>query len=296
MLTKAILPLLSLLPSSTFANPTYINGSSIGEAETLWPSQWIHTSQNATLRVLVQGNPSGPAITIFPSLKRDSGLDFDNLTLSLASSGWLVLRPQPRGILGSIGPMTNITQEDLTKDYIDVINALASNGKSFLLGHAAGAGTAQQIALAYPNQTLGVIFAAKASANAPANVTATALIASNLTSSDSERLAALERGFFAPGNNAGVWLDGFWENMPAATKSNSTGSSKIVEDVKILEIIAKEDPFRPTSSYSEMVDVAFPGQVYQVFVEGASHALFPEQPEKVAEAVLGWLEKQVGRK
>ncbi len=46
-----------------------------------------------------------PSIVVLPSLGRDSYGDYDQVAASLASSGFRVLRPQPRGIGKSTGPM-----------------------------------------------------------------------------------------------------------------------------------------------------------------------------------------------
>src|ERR1700712_4049878 len=54
------------------------------------------------IEVLSQG--SGPVIVMLPSLGR-SGEDYDAVATMLASEGFRVLRPQPRGIGRSKGPM-----------------------------------------------------------------------------------------------------------------------------------------------------------------------------------------------
>jgi len=48
----------------------------------------------------------GPAFVILPSYGRGISADFDAITARVVEAGWTVLRPQPRGIAGSKGPMT----------------------------------------------------------------------------------------------------------------------------------------------------------------------------------------------
>lgn len=289
MVSKSLLA--ALLASSIPSTFAEVNGSDVGLADTRWPSQWIKTNQGATIRVLVQGH--GPTITILPSLSRDSGVDFDNVTLALVDAGYLVLRPQPRGALGSTGAMTNVTQSDLSNDIIDVIDTLGG-GCSIFLGHASGSRSAQRIAAMYPDKIPGIVLAARSSDNIPESIGSLASIAANTSLPDSERLQALETGFFAPGHNASIWLEeGYWPS-PQTAMGASSESADLANSTQLLEIIAKEDPFRPASSYNETIATYGAQRVQQAFIDDASHALFPEQPEAVAEAVLAWLEQFKG--
>ena len=56
----------------------------------------------------------GPAVVIIPSYGRDGGADFDPLTAVLVYASYRVLRPQPRGIARSAGPMIDQHQLTLT--------------------------------------------------------------------------------------------------------------------------------------------------------------------------------------
>jgi len=57
-------------------------------------------------------NGSGPAVVIIPSYGRDGGDDFEPLTAALVGAGYSVLRPQPRGVGRSAGPMTGVDFDD----------------------------------------------------------------------------------------------------------------------------------------------------------------------------------------
>src|SRR5688572_13555488 len=113
-----------------------------------WPSQYVLSGPVST-RVLVQG--SGPAVVVIPSYGRDGGEDFNGLSSALVRSGYLVLRPQPRGTLGSTGPMSSVTLDDLASDVADVIDTLAG-GRAIVLGHAFGTFVTKRIALNYPDK------------------------------------------------------------------------------------------------------------------------------------------------
>ena len=68
---------------------------------------------NVELELLTQG--SGHTIVLLPSLGRGAS-DFDPIAERLATHGFRVLRPQPRGIGLSRGPMTGIDLADLAGD------------------------------------------------------------------------------------------------------------------------------------------------------------------------------------
>src|SRR3954464_14859650 len=86
------------------------------------------------IEVVVEGQ--GPAVVLLPSLARDSD-DYDEVAEGLAAAGFSVLRPKPRGIGRSKGPMTNISLHDSARDIAEVVKALGG-GKAVVVGHAYG--------------------------------------------------------------------------------------------------------------------------------------------------------------
>src|SRR6476619_4814424 len=71
------------------------------------------TYGDVTIDLIVEGR--GPLIVLLPSRGRDSE-DYDEVAEGLAKEGFRVLRPQPRGIGASKGPMTGITLHDFARD------------------------------------------------------------------------------------------------------------------------------------------------------------------------------------
>ena len=67
----------------------------------------------------------GPAVVLLPSLARNSD-DYDQVAEGLAAAGLHVLRPKPRGIGRSAGPMTNITLHDFARDIAEVVEKWAT--------------------------------------------------------------------------------------------------------------------------------------------------------------------------
>jgi pimeloyl-ACP methyl ester carboxylesterase len=261
-----------------------------------WPSQFVQTSQ-ASIRVLVQG--AGPAVVLLPSYGRDGGEDYNGFSTALVSAGYKILRPQPRGILGSTGPMTNVTIDDLVADVVSVIDTLAG-GRAIVIGHAFGTFLTRLIALNYPSKVPAIILAAPGSQNIPANISSLPLIAGNLSLPVSQRLAALQEGFFAPGHDAHLWLSGWYP----ATLAMEQGAYQPVAGLptpaagapstQVLEIIATYDPFLPPDQWNATTDM-YPDRVVSVVIPDASHALFPENLPAILSGVLPFLAEQSTR-
>src|SRR5437660_285133 len=90
--------------------------------------------RDVQIEVIVEGQ--GPAVVLLPSLARDSD-DYDSVAAGLSAAGLRVLRPKPRGIGASIGPMTNITLHDFAHDIAEVIKQ-HGDARAVVVGHAYG--------------------------------------------------------------------------------------------------------------------------------------------------------------
>ncbi|KAF7553698.1 hypothetical protein G7Z17_g3429 [Cylindrodendrum hubeiense] len=280
-----------------------VNAAPVGSVTTIvtaddleWPSQWVQTAES-TLRVLVQG--SGPSVLIYPSYGRDSGEDFNGISTILVDAGYKVLRPQPRGIMGSVGPMTNVTLDDLAADVAQVIDTLAG-GRAIVFGHAFGTFVTKRTALNYPDKVPAIITASPGAPKIPADIAPLPLVCGNLTLPASVRLAALEKGFFTAEHNARIWLDGWYpetlalEHAAIEAAGDMTTFWAGANSTQVLEIIPAEDPFQPEAQWNYTID-NFPERATIAVVPNASHALFPENLADVVNVVLPWLKMQSTR-
>ena len=232
----------------------------------------------------------GPAIVILPSYGRGSAGDFDDITDRLVGAGWKVLRPQPRGIKGSQGPMSGVTFHDLAGDVARCIRAL-SDGPAVLLGHAFGQALSRLVTTDHPQLVKAVILAAAEASHVPEEIAKTPFIAGDTSSPESDRLAALRTAFFAPNHDARIWLDGWY---PETLKMQHSAAATVPSSeywacgsVPLLELIGEYDPFIPKEYWQEMRG-QFGERVTATVIKDASHALFPEQPDAVADAVTAW--------
>src|SRR6266568_4688396 len=159
----------------------------------------------ATIEVLAQGR--GPRVVLLPSLGRGAS-DFDPIAARLARSGYRVLRPQPRGIGESRGPMTGIDLHDYAADVAAVI-AHDVGGAAFVVGHAFGNRVARMLATDRPDlvRAVSLVAANVGHAPSPPKVRAAIRASADPALPDAQRLAALQFAFFAPGNDARAWLD-----------------------------------------------------------------------------------------
>jgi pimeloyl-ACP methyl ester carboxylesterase len=233
----------------------------------------------------------GRDIVVLPSYGRDGGEDFDRLAASLAAAGHRVLRPQPRGIAGSTGPMQDVTMEDLADDVAAVIAQLG-RAPAVVLGHAFGNFVARVLATNHPDKVAAAILAAASGRTVDLWVNEAPFRAGDLTLPDSERLAALELAFFAPGHDASIWLSGWYP----ATLTMQHGAVKRLNpalywgagNAPILEIIAEHDPFHAPGEWGDL-RAELGDRVTTTVIKAAGHALFPEQPNAVAEVIISYL-------
>ena len=173
---------------------------------------------DARLEVLAQGK--GHPIVLLPSLGRGAG-DFDGIAERLASAGYRVLRPQPRGIGRSTGSWQGLKLEDLADDIAAVIEH-EGQGPAFVVGHAFGNRVARMLATARPELVRAVsLVAANVGHNpSPPNVRAAIRLSADTSAPDAERIKAMQFVFFAPGSDARVWLTGWHPEVLAAQRSS----------------------------------------------------------------------------
>ena len=262
----------------------------------------ILSRDNIDIEVLSQG--SGPAIVLLPSLGR-SGEDYDAVAAMLASDGFRVLRPQPRGIGRSKGPMDGLTMHDLAADVARVIEN-ENKGSVVVVGHAFGNFVARQLAADRPDLVRGVVIAAGSAGKVPPGSTEKPIGAeiraaidgpSNAELPESKRLECLRIAFFAPGNDASVWLGG-WNSQVHHMESHAREHTPVDDyfaagTAPVLDLQAEQDPVAPRR-FAGVLKSLLGDRVTIVVIPNASHALFPEQPNAVAQAIATFARRVYG--
>jgi pimeloyl-ACP methyl ester carboxylesterase len=222
----------------------------------------------------------------------------------LAHAGYRVLRPEPRGNGRSKGPLENKTLHDWAHDIAAVIRYV-NNGPAWVVGHAHGNWIARTTAADYPQLVKGLILLAGSAGKVPKGVDAPPIpqhiraaieACAKPDISDEERLACLQRAFFAPGNDARAWLTG-WNHELMAIQTATQRRTPIDEFfaggvAPILNIQAKNDVIAPPA-YAHVLNEYLGDRVTTVSIENAGHALLPEQIDAVVKEILKYLNNAV---
>ncbi len=252
--------------------------------------RWTHVPAGAAgIAVLREG--AGPLVVMLPSRGRGSE-DYDEVAAAIASAGYRVLRPQPRGLCGSTGPLDGLTLHDFAADIAAVI-AAEQAGRAVIVGHAFGNFVARATATDHPDLVRAVVLAAAGAKDFPRELSVLVTRASDMAVPEAERLACLRTVFFAPGNDPACWLTGWDERVSRSQRAAADRTPQSdwwgAGRAPLLDLIAGADPFRPASTYDEL-RLGFPGRQVDVsVVPGVSHAMLPEKPGIVAAAIVGWL-------
>jgi pimeloyl-ACP methyl ester carboxylesterase len=233
---------------------------------------------------------SGPLIVLLPSRGRDSE-DYDEVAAGIAKAGFRVLRPQPRGVLRSTGPMQGITLHDLARDVAFVIEHERA-GPAVIVGHAFGHFVAKMTAVDHPQLVRGVVLAAAAAKSYPAALSALVSKAGDPALPEAERLQVMQKLFFAPGHDPAVWLHGWFPEANASQRAATLATRQsewwAAGTVPLLDLQAEHDPFKPRETMNELKE-EFGDRVTVVVIPDASHALIPEQPAAVTDAIVAWV-------
>ena len=253
-------------------------------------SREIVRYDNVEIDLIAEGR--GPLVVMLPSRGRDSE-DFDDVASRLAQAGYRVLRPQPRGAGKSTGPLEGIRMQDLARDVAHVI-AREKAGPAVIAGHAYGNWVARMTATDHPALVRGIVLMAAAARTFPDELRAAVQQSADASLPDEQRLAALRKGFFLPAHDASVWLRGW---APAANKAQGVAASATKQaeywqagTVPMLDLVPDRDPFKPKEKWNESRE-EFGERVSVVVIANASHALIPEQPGAVVDAIVAWITK-----
>jgi pimeloyl-ACP methyl ester carboxylesterase len=239
------------------------------------------------LEVLVEGQ--GPALVLLPSLGRGQE-DFDGIVPLLLAAGLRVIRPEPRGIGRSAPLALGATLHDMAADVASVIEA-EDAGPVLAAGHAAGNWVARVLAHDRPELVAGVaLLAAVTGTHIDPEIARSISGSFDPALSDAERLAHLQRGYFASGHDASVWLPGWHPDVARAQRAARAATTnqawlRAAERHPLLYVAAAKDAIAPPPSEAALRAELGP-LAELVVIPDAGHALLPEQPEAVAEAMI----------
>lgn len=274
-----------------------INMAAIETISSKMQSIQVSGDKSATIAWLDQGE--GLPLFILPSLGRGPA-DYDYLAELLVARGLRVLRPFPRGIGGSLGVMQGLNLFDLAGDIAAIIKAMEL-GPVAVAGHAYGNFVARALATGWPELVRGVALVAASAGKTPdgrspyaADVLHAVYHSGNMELPEEERRRHLKLAFFAPGNDPSPWLSGWYAETKAMQKEAQAATS--VDDffgcgsAPVLDLQAQEDTVAPRSLAGFLRESLGERVTVQVIAK-AGHALIPEQPVAVSDALAAWVHR-----
>ncbi len=224
-----------------------------------------------------------------PSLGRGAR-DFDELVAALRSAGFEALALQPPSAVPAGSTLHDLA--DL------VVAAIDEHGWSrvHLVGHAFGQRLARCVVADHPERvaTLTMLAAGGLVPMDPA-IAGSLLACFDLSLPIDARLEHARRVFFAPGNDPAVWTDGWLPATAAiqhaAVVATPPGEWTSAAADRVLVVQGLQDVCAVPENGRRYVAM-HPTIATLVEIDGAGHALLPEQPAAVAAAVVEFLGAQ----
>ncbi|HEX3378042.1 MAG TPA: alpha/beta hydrolase [Candidatus Acidoferrales bacterium] len=248
------------------------------------------------IEVIAQG--SGPAIVILPSLGRGAE-DYGFVAELLAREGFRVLRPQPRGIGKSTGPMANLTLHDFAADVAAVIEN-EGKGTAIVVGHAYGHFVTRMLATDRPDLVRGAVLAAASAGRFQMAFTNPlfrrkfAKLLKRVEICHCRRLGGSTICNLRSLPQGTTHTYGSRDGTPETEKAENTASRATPVDewfacgtTRVLDLQAENDAVAPRK-FASVLKAALGERVTVVVIPNAGHALVPEQPQAMASAIAAF--------
>jgi pimeloyl-ACP methyl ester carboxylesterase len=230
----------------------------------------------------------GDVVLMHPSLGRPAS-DFDHLANVLRKEGFRVCAIDPRGVGESTGDLDGLTLAECAADVARVAAHIGAD-RVHVIGHAFGNRVMRMLATMRPDLVETITLLGAGGRFEPDEEARPAL-ARCFGPQDDEQLAAVEIAFFAPGNDPSVWRDDWYRDAAAA--QGPAARQAVLDEwwdggtAPMLVVQGLQDRTAPPEN-GRALAADRPGTTL-VEIDGAGHALLPEQPQAVADAVLAFL-------
>jgi pimeloyl-ACP methyl ester carboxylesterase len=241
---------------------------------------------------------AGPALVLLPGLGRSSN-DLDAIAEHLATMGYRMILPEPRGMDGSTGRLDGITLHDLARDIAAVIEALC-DGPAVVIGHAFGNRIARCLAADRPELVSLVVLLSSSGKVQPTPEIAEAIRLAQAVDTPSDiRAAAVRTAWFAPGSDIAPWLDGWSQPVMraylAAAAETPMDEWWTAGAAEVLIVQGLCDVSAPVGNgrllHSEIGDRATLIELADV-----GHALPVEKPALLADTVVDFLRSRTAKR
>jgi pimeloyl-ACP methyl ester carboxylesterase len=231
-------------------------------------------------------------VVLLASLGRP-GTDFDQLETAIETTGRQAVAVDLPGVALAVDRPAGADLHALAAEVAARIEPLGP--KVHLVGHAFGNRVARCLATDHPDRVASLCLLG-CGGKVPGDAEATDALLRCFTEEpgSAAHTEAVATAFFAPGNPVPPsWSTGWWPE--AARLQGAAARATAVDDwwvpptpIPVLALVGAEDRIAPPDNARHLVDaVGERGRL--VVIPRAGHALLPEQPEAVADAVLQFL-------
>lgn len=249
---------------------------------------WTHRGADIALRRFVEGE--GERLVLLPPHGRGPA-DFDALAALLASGGYRVIRPEPRGFGSSHGPL-DCTLADLADDVAAAIEA-EGRAPAVVAGAAFGNRVARMLAVRRPELVRALVLMAAGGRHPPSpEALADLRRVQNRALPIQERAEAARAVLFSPGSDLTVEQMRLDEISIDALRAQriegpsdvwwSGGAAPMLVIQGALDVLAP-----PENGRSLLRD--YPERVTLHEIANGGHRIAEEQPDLVAPVILSWL-------
>ena len=226
------------------------------------------------------------SVVLVPSLGRPAS-DFDPLLPALRGAGYEPVPMEPRPTWEGTP-----TLHDLASDVVGRLDALGIE-RFHLVGHAFGNRLSRTVTADFNNRVESLTLLAAGGLVEPEHhVLFSLLQCFNTDLEPHEHLEHVRTAFFAPGNDPSVWTGGW---MPGVSRyQRDAVQSTPLDDwwsasaERVLVVQALQDAVAPPGNGRRYVAESAP-HAQLVEIDGAGHAMLPEQPQAIAAALLHFL-------
>ena len=259
----------------------------------------VTRADGAKISYYQSGPQDGQRVLLLASLGR-SVSDYNALVVALNHAGYHTLAVDVRGVGRSkLAPdQKPLDLFGLAQDISSAVKDSGSQGKVVVIGHAFGNRLARTYATQYPHNTKGIILIAAGGAqplNPEQRITQALTNSFNWKLLPPKRNAEIKYAFFADENTVpSSWKRG-WYTSAAEIQIGAVRSTPLTQwragggHAPILVLQAAQDRIAPAALTSQKLKADFPQRVYVVTIEGAGHALLPEQPKIIAEKIIRFM-------
>jgi pimeloyl-ACP methyl ester carboxylesterase len=222
--------------------------------------------------------------------------DFSQLAADLLAAGYGSVGINMRGVGGSSGSLDDLSLADVADDVATVLKQLSPR-PFHLIGHALGQVIARATASHHPEVARSVTLLAcgghdRSWRPPPAELLEHFDRCGRAELPDDVRLASLRALFFAPKSDPKPWLEGWWPDADVGTlvAASNPDDWATAGDVPVLILQPLQDPLCVPEVGRELLDM-LAGRGTLIEVPDCSHAMLPEQPDRISEAIRGFLRR-----